>query len=127
MPRENAQIVEDFPLYRHLWTGEAPAQFECVREYYNNPRVMPDNYCDAYEKPETTKCVARFCEIALPHWRASQWSQCNAECDGGSQTREISCWGFPHDQKLLSDALKLSDNACEKSAILRVGETSAPV
>jgi len=97
MPCENSWIIPDFPIYRFLWTGEAEATFQCVIEYEGNPRVVDDSLCDDYEKPMYTKCVNRFCEQIVPHYRATQWSVCDAECDGGTQFREISCWGKPDD------------------------------
>ena len=57
-----------------------------IRIVYCNGKS--DSSCDTLVKPRSAK---RCNKLACPQWNAGSWSVCSKSCDGGIQSRNVSC------------------------------------
>ena len=76
--------------------------------------------CPASKKPDSYK---RCAEAPCPYWSVGRWSECSKSCDGGTQTRTISCKNNGVGRCLVAkkpyNTRKCSDFACPKWAVGR--------
>lgn len=66
-------------------TGTQTRTVECVSSLGT---VVQDELCPQGLRPDADQP----CNVAACEWRADPWSSCSADCGGGVQTREVSCF-----------------------------------
>uniref|UniRef100_T1GA11 ADAMTS cysteine-rich domain-containing protein n=1 Tax=Megaselia scalaris TaxID=36166 RepID=T1GA11_MEGSC len=66
--------------------GTRENSFQCIQTFSNNSQLIIDNnFCADIQYQQFEKCESDGC------WEYSEWSQCNASCGPGVQTREVQC------------------------------------